>query len=82
MLACLSCAASPTRLGSAARGGAPSFNPARPLLFRALIRSYTDPRMRPLDRSVGNTLEWMPVFIGLLWLATALGADVITLGWA
>jgi len=42
---------------------------------------YTDPRMRPLDRVVGNTLEWMPVFLGLFWLSVLLGADTIMLGW-
>lgn len=43
---------------------------------------YTDPRMRPLDRVVGNTLEWMPVFLGLFWLSLALQEDTIRLGWA
>jgi uncharacterized membrane protein YecN with MAPEG domain len=43
---------------------------------------YTDPRMRPLDRVVGNTLEWLPIFLGLFWLSALLGADCITLGWA
>lgn len=42
---------------------------------------YTDPRMRPLDRCVGNAAEWMPVFVGLLWLSVALGADTVRLGW-
>ncbi|GBF90975.1 hypothetical protein Rsub_03830 [Raphidocelis subcapitata] len=43
---------------------------------------YTDPRMRPLDRAVGNLLEWLPVFLGLFWLSIALGADTVMLGWA
>ncbi|KAI8468841.1 MAG: hypothetical protein J3K34DRAFT_426099 [Monoraphidium minutum] len=43
---------------------------------------FTDPRMRPLDRVVGNTLEWLPVFLGLFWLATLMGAETTTLGWA
>jgi uncharacterized membrane protein YecN with MAPEG domain len=42
---------------------------------------YTDPRMKPLDRCVGNACEWMPVFLGLFWLSVALGADTVHLGW-
>ena len=37
--------------------------------------------MRPYDRAVGNTLEWLPVFLGLFWLSLLLGADTIMLGW-
>jgi hypothetical protein len=37
--------------------------------------------MRPLDRAVGNLLEWMPVFLGLFWLSIALGADTIRIAW-
>jgi hypothetical protein len=37
--------------------------------------------MRPFDRVVGNTLEWMPAFLGVFWLATLLGGDTAMLGW-
>lgn len=36
-------------------------HPARLPPLHPAWRSYTDPRMRPYDRTVGNTLEWMPV---------------------
>eukprot|EP00667_Euglena_gracilis_P019912 EG_transcript_21424 len=44
---------------------------------------YADPRMLPADRLVANTLEWLPVFLGLFWLSTVLTTGQTTpLGWA
>jgi hypothetical protein len=31
-----------------------------------------DPTLLPIDRTVGNLLEWMPIFLGFFWMSMAL----------
>ncbi len=43
---------------------------------------YNDPRMLAADRAVGNTLEWMPVFLTFFWLSMFLSnGETINYGW-
>eukprot|EP00668_Euglena_longa_P040587 GGOE01053439.1.p1 GENE.GGOE01053439.1~~GGOE01053439.1.p1 ORF type:complete len:145 (-),score=43.19 GGOE01053439.1:207-641(-) len=44
---------------------------------------FADPRMLAPDRMVGNTLEWLPIFLGMFWLSLVLTAGkTLLLGWA
>eukprot|EP00667_Euglena_gracilis_P025705 EG_transcript_30376 len=43
---------------------------------------WADLRMLAVDRLVGNTLEWLPIFLGLFWLSLVLTAGrTLPLGW-
>ncbi|KAF6263333.1 hypothetical protein COO60DRAFT_1490546 [Scenedesmus sp. NREL 46B-D3] len=41
-----------------------------------------DTSLLPIDRTVGNLLEWMPAFLGFFWMSMALtGGATATAGW-
>ena len=44
-------------------------------------KRYEDPTCLVADRIVGNTLEWMPVFLGLFWLNYLVGQGVQSVAW-
>jgi hypothetical protein len=35
-----------------------------------------DATLLPIDRTVGNLLEWMPMFLGFFWMSMAVTGDV------
>jgi hypothetical protein len=37
-----------------------------------------DATLLPIDRTVGNLLEWMPMFLGFFWMSMALTSDGVT----
>jgi hypothetical protein len=38
-----------------------------------------DATLLPIDRTVGNLLEWMPMFLGFFWMSMAVTGDVTVL---
>jgi len=49
--------------------------------FKEKFDRYNDPEMLPVDRSVGNFLEWQLVFMALFWLNALLTGRDLWVGW-
>lgn len=49
---------------------------------KASYERTKDPAMYPIDRAVGNILEWSPIFLGLFWVSMVItNGATVKAGW-